>query len=58
MNAILWATASCLPIGTPHCTLSFDHSRAIFKDSFAEDAHIAGSDSLPVLSVDRATFKP
>ncbi len=58
MNEILWATASCLPIGTPHWTRSLDHSRTIFKESFPDDPHIAGSDRRPVFSVVSATLSP
>ena len=58
MNAIFCATASCLPIGRPHWTRSFDHSRAIFVDHFAIPTQIAGSARRPVLSVVSAIFRP
>ena len=58
MNAIFWATASCLPTGWPHCTRSIDHSRAIFMAALAAAMQIAGSARRPVLRVVSAIFKP
>src|SRR5258706_149408 len=58
MKEIFLATASCSPIGNPHCTRSPDHSLAIFMASFAAAAQLAGSESLPVFSVVRAIFRP
>ena len=58
MNEIFLATASCSPIGRPHCTRSRDHSRAIFSASLPAAAQLAGSASLPVFSVVKAIFRP
>ena len=58
MKAIFCATASCLPTGWPHCTRSFDHSRAILVASLEMPRQIAGSARRPVLRVVRAIFRP
>ena len=58
MNAIFWATASCLPIGRPHWTRSFDHSRATLVAHLACPTQIAGSARRPVFSVVSAIFRP
>ena len=58
MKAIFCATASCLPTGLPHCTRSFDHSRATFVAHLETPRQIAGSASRPVLRVVRAILRP
>src|SRR5271165_4279419 len=58
MNEICLATASCSPIGRPHCTRSRDQSLAIFSASLPVAAQLAGSASLPVFSVVKAIFRP
>ena len=58
MNATFCATASCLPIGRPHCTRSVDHSRAIFVDHFAAPTDSAISASRPVFRVLSAILRP
>ena len=56
--AIFCATASCFPIGWPHCTRSFAHLRAMRSIAFAAPAQPAGIVRRPVLSVTSASFNP
>ena len=58
MNASFCATASCLPIGLPHCTRSVDHSRAILVAHFDAPTAIAISASRPVFRVVSAILSP
>ena len=57
MNAFFCATASCLPIGRPHWTRSFDHSRAIFVAHLDWPTQIAGSARRPVFRVDEGDLE-
>ena len=52
------ATASCLPIGAPHCFRSAAQVRAISSERLAPAAQDAGSVSRPVFSVTSASFRP
>jgi hypothetical protein len=58
MNSSFCATASCLPIGRPHCTRSVDHSRAIFVANLVAPTALAVSASRPVFSVLSAIRRP
>ncbi len=58
MKLILEPTASCSATGLPHCSRSAAHSRAIFRHHLPAPAHIAGSESRPVLRVVSAIFRP
>src|ERR1043165_8920343 len=58
IQAIFAATASCLPIGRPHCTRSFAHSRAISSMRRPPAAQPAGIVRRPVVSVISASFRP
>ena len=57
-SATLTATASCLPIGTPHCTRALPHLRQSSRPALAIPAVVAGSVSRPVLRVTSATRRP
>ena len=58
MNASFCATASCLPIGRPHCTRSVAHSRATLVAHFEAPTEIAISAKRPVFSVLSAIRRP
>ena len=58
MRPILFAMASCRPIGAPHCTRSPAHWRQIVSAAFAMPAQPAGIVNRPVLSVTSASFRP
>ena len=58
IRRIFSAIAACSPIGTPHCTRSPLHSRAIASARFVTPRLAAGIDSRPELSVVNATFSP
>jgi hypothetical protein len=55
---IFCAIASCLPIGTPHCTRSLAQVRAICVIALPTPAQLAGSVRRPVLSVMSASLSP
>ena len=56
--ATFCATASCLPIGAPHCTRSFAQVRDACSSALLPPAQLAGSVSRPVLSVISASLSP
>ncbi len=58
MSAILWAIASCLPTGRPHCTRSFPQARQISRQSFEVPTEPLGIDSRPSFKVVKAIFSP
>src|ERR1051325_2811032 len=58
IQLIFAATASCLPIGAPHCTRSFAHSFAICTMRRPPAAQPAGMVRRPVLSVMSASLRP
>src|SRR5438309_11111625 len=55
---IFCAMASCLPIGRPHCTRSFDQVREISRQRFPAPTAEMGSVRRPVLRVTSASFNP
>ena len=58
MKASFCATASCLPIGRPHCTRSMAHSRATLVAHFEAPTAIAISARRPVFRVLSAILSP
>ena len=58
MSAILWAMASCLPTGRPHCTRSAAHLRQISRQSLAVPTEPFGIERRPSLRVVRAILRP
>ena len=58
MRASFCATASCLPMGWPHCTRSLHHFRAIETICFPAPAQPAGIVSRPVFNVISASLRP
>ncbi len=58
ISASSCAIASCLPIGWPHWTRSFDQTRQTSRQRLANAAQEAGSVSRPVFKVTRASFRP
>ena len=58
MKASFCATASCLPMGRPHCARSVAHSRATLVAHFEAPTAIAMSASRPVFSVLSAIRRP
>ena len=57
-RATFCAIASCLMIGTPHCTRSFAHSRTPRTSALVAPATDAGIVRRPVFSVMSASFSP
>src|SRR3989338_3706152 len=58
IEEIFDATASCSPIGAPHCFLSFAHVRATHRHHLLMPVTAAGRLRRPELSVRSANFNP
>ncbi len=58
MSVIMWATASCLPTGLPHCTRSLAHLRTISRQALAVPTEVFGIESRPSFRVVRAILRP
>ena len=58
IDPIIWATASCLPTGAPHCTRSLAQFRTISRHRLPAATEDAGRVRRPVLSVMSASLRP
>ena len=58
MSEILWVIASCLPMGLPHCTRSFDQRRTTPRQAFTVPTEMLGMESRPSLRVVSAILRP
>ena len=58
MSVIMCVIASCLPIGLPHCTRSFDQRRTTPRQAFAVPTEMFGMERRPSLRVVSAILRP